>query len=97
MEVSSPNSTLPQTHLLMVESLVLLGEQSIRFQGWQRYLVILIGRLGLDLLLEWNLVLSCLLPVDCWLGISRLLRRVGISIHIVSIKLIVVLSSGLSI
>jgi hypothetical protein len=57
----------------------LLGEQSIRFQARQRYLVILIEKLGRDLQLEWSLVLLCLRRADCWLGILRLLRKVGIS------------------
>lgn len=69
----------PQSYVADLGLLGLSGEQSIRFQGRQRYLVILIEKLGRDLLLEWNLVLLCLLRVDCWLGILRLLRKVGIS------------------
>src|SRR5437667_10342310 len=58
----------------------LLEVQSIRFRVRRRCLVIPIGRLGQGLLLGWSLVLLCLHPVDCWLGILRLLKRVGISI-----------------
>ena len=59
--------------------------------------MIRIEKLGRDLLLGWNLVSLCLLLVDCWLGISRLSKKVGISISFLGMKLMVVLLSGSSI